>query len=208
MGLQPRSSVLERGVTIPPLPGRPPQLCQGCPHIDSYNAINKVIAELDPGRSNTAVSSDIGCYSLGAAPPYEAIESIVCMGASIGMARGAAEAGIKYAMAVIGDSTFLHSGITGLVDAVRSDVPMTAVILDNSAVAMTGCQETIVPSENLRQLILGLGAKTEHVLELEALPKFHEENVEKLKKEMEYQGLSVVIFQRECLEAIRKRRTK
>jgi indolepyruvate ferredoxin oxidoreductase alpha subunit len=130
------------------------------------------------------------------------------MGASIGMARGAAEAGIKYAMAVIGDSTFLHSGITGLVDAVRSNAPMTAIILDNSVVAMTGCQETIVPSENLAQLILGLGLKPEHLLELEASPKFHEENVGKLKKEMEYQGLSVVIFRRECLEAIRKRRTK
>jgi indolepyruvate ferredoxin oxidoreductase alpha subunit len=208
LGLHPRPSVMDKGLTIPPLPGRPPQLCQGCPHIDSYNVINKVVEELDPGRLNTAVCSDIGCYSLGATPPYEAIESIVCMGASIGMARGAAEAGIKYAMAVIGDSTFLHSGITGLVDAVQANAPMTVIILDNSIVAMTGGQETIVPSENLKSLILGLGVKPEHLLELEALGKFHEENVGKLKKEMEYQGLSVAIFRRECLEAIRKRRNK
>jgi indolepyruvate ferredoxin oxidoreductase alpha subunit len=128
------------------------------------------------------------------------------MGASIGMARGAAEAGIKYAVAVIGDSTFLHSGITGLVDAVQADAPMTVIILDNSIVAMTGCQETIVPSENLGRLILGLGVKAERLLELETKPALVEENSARLKKEMEYEGLSVVIFRRECLEAFRKRR--
>jgi indolepyruvate ferredoxin oxidoreductase alpha subunit len=128
------------------------------------------------------------------------------MGASVGMARGAAEAGIKYALAVIGDSTFIHSGITNLVDAVEADAPMTVIILDNSVVAMTGCQETIIPSEKLVGLILGLGIKPEHLLELEAKPNLIEENAARLKKEMEYCGLSVVIFKRECLEAFRKRR--
>ena len=206
LGLPPRPGV---AIPIPELPGRPPQLCRGCPHGDSYDVINKVVAELDPAQNHpqTAICSDIGCYSLGAAPPYSSIESIVCMGASIGMARGAAEAGINYAISVIGDSTFLHSGITGLVDAVQSEVPMTVIILDNSIVAMTGCQKTIVPSENLKELILGLGVKPEHLLELEASGRFLEENAGKLKKEMEYRGLSVVIFKRECLEAFRKRRS-
>jgi indolepyruvate ferredoxin oxidoreductase alpha subunit len=113
---------------------------------------------------------------------------------------------VKYAIATIGDSTFLHSGITALVDAIRSDAPMTAIILDNSIVAMTGCQETIVPSEKLKELILGLGINAEHCLELEASGRFFEENVTKLKKEMEYPGPSVVIFRRECLEAFRKRK--
>ncbi|MDR0475909.1 MAG: indolepyruvate ferredoxin oxidoreductase [Treponema sp.] len=208
LGLAERPNVLTAGVSIPDLPGRPPQLCQGCPHADSYRAVNKAIAELDPSEnhSNTAVCSDIGCYSLGAAPPYSAIESIVCMGASIGMARGAAEAGIKYALAVIGDSTFIHSGITGLVDAVEANAPITAVILDNSSVAMTGCQETIISSEKLAGLILGLGVNPDHLLELETKPQFIEENAARLKKEMEYRGLSVVIFKRECFEALRKRR--
>ena len=213
LGLPPRSSVLDtglnlQGMSISELPGRPPQLCQGCPHGDSYQTLNKVVAELDPapGHPETAICSDIGCYSLGASPPYSAIESIVCMGASIGMARGAADAGIKYAAAVIGDSTFLHSGITGLVDAVQADVPMTVIILDNSSVAMTGCQETIVPSADLRALILGVGVKPEHLLELEAVGRLFGENTAKLKKEMEYRGLSVVIFRRECLESFRKRR--
>jgi indolepyruvate ferredoxin oxidoreductase alpha subunit len=129
------------------------------------------------------------------------------MGASVGMARGASETGIKYALAVIGDSTFLHSGITNLVDAVQADTPMTVIILDNSVVAMTGCQETIIPSEKLTSLILGLGVKPEHLLELETKPNLIEENAAKLKNEMEYQGLSVLIFKRECLEAFRKRRT-
>jgi indolepyruvate ferredoxin oxidoreductase alpha subunit len=155
-----------------------------------------------------AVCSDIGCYSLGAAPPYSAIESIVCMGASVGMARGAAEAGIPYALAVIGDSTFIHSGIPGLIDAVQAGTPLTIIILDNSTVAMTGCQPTMVPPEKLRDLILGTGLDPGHLLELEAKKPLLEENAAKLQKEVEYRGLSVVIFRRECLEAARKRRKK
>ena len=210
LGLPARPSVLNSDLKIPELPGRPPQLCKGCPHGDSYLAINKALAELGSGQGfpDAAITSDIGCYSLSAAPPYSSIESIVCMGASVAMARGAAEAGIKYAVATIGDSTFLHSGITGLVDAVSANAPMTLVILDNSIVAMTGCQETVIPSEKIKDLVLGLGVNPEHLVVLEAKGQFQEENVAKLKKEFEYRGLSVVIFRRECLEAFRKRNKK
>ena len=210
LGLPAQSSVLDSGLNIPELPGRPPQLCKGCPHADSYLAINKALAELGSGQGfpDSAITSDIGCYTLSALPPYSAVESCVCMGASVAMARGAAEAGIKYAVATIGDSTFLHSGMTGLVDAVGSNAPMTLIILDNSIVAMTGCQETIVPSEKLKDLVLGLGVNPEHLLELEAKAQFQDENVTKLKKEFEYRGLSVVIFRRECLEAFRRRNKK
>jgi indolepyruvate ferredoxin oxidoreductase alpha subunit len=209
LGLPPRSSVLDSGIKIPELPGRPPQLCQGCPHGDSFLTINKALADLGTGQGypDAAITSDIGCYSLAAAPPYSSVETCVCMGASIGMARGAADAGIKYAVATIGDSTFLHSGTTALVDAVQADTPMTLIILDNSVVAMTGCQETIVPSGELKNLILGLGVKPEHLLELEARTQLIDENSKLLKKEIEYRGLSVVIFRRECLEAFRKRRS-
>jgi indolepyruvate ferredoxin oxidoreductase alpha subunit len=194
-------------LNISQLPGRPPQLCTGCPHADSYETINRAAAELDPapGRPNVAVNSDIGCYSLGAAPPYSAIESIVCIGASIGMARGAADAGIPYAFAVIGDSTFIHSGITALIDAVRADTPMTVIILDNSTVAMTGCQPTAVPSDRLKALILGTGLDPAHYAELETRKQNVEENAARLKQEAQYRGLSVVVFRRECLEAARKR---
>jgi indolepyruvate ferredoxin oxidoreductase alpha subunit len=128
------------------------------------------------------------------------------MGASVGMAKGASDAGIKHALAVIGDSTFLHSGITGLIDAVAADTPMTLIILDNSIVAMTGCQETMLPSAKLRALLLGIGVKPEHLLELEAKRQLIDANAASLKKEIEYRGLSVVVFKRECLEALRKKR--
>jgi indolepyruvate ferredoxin oxidoreductase alpha subunit len=189
------------------LPARPPQLCQGCPHADSFEAIKKVTESLDPrpGHPDVGINSDIGCYSLGASPPYSVPESIVCMGASVGMAKGAAEAGLKYSLGIIGDSTFIHSGITALIDAVSADTPMTLIILDNSSVAMTGCQPTILPSEKLKQLILGCGVKPDRLLELEAKKQHVDENAAKLKIEIEHRGLSVVIFRRECLEAFRKR---
>jgi len=192
------------------LPARPPQLCTGCPHCDSYEAIKKAVAAIDPrpDHPDVGINSDIGCYSLGATPPYSVPESIVCMGASVGMAKGAAEAGLKYSLAVIGDSTFIHSGLTALIDAVSADTPMTLVILDNSSVAMTGCQPTILPSEKLKQLILGCGVKPERLLELEAKKQLVEENALKLQAEIEHRGLSVVVFRRECLEAFRKRQKK
>jgi len=203
LGLPPRNALKINTIDLPP---RPPQLCQGCPHTDSYEAINRAVAELDarPGHPDVAVNSDIGCYSLGAAPPLSAIESIVCMGACIGMAKGASDAGLKYTVAVIGDSTFIHSGITALIDAAASDTPTTVIILDNSSVAMTGCQPTIVASEKLVNLILGCGVKPERLLRLEAKRHLIEENSVKLKAEIEHRGLSVVIFKRECLEALRK----
>jgi len=205
LGLPPRQSINAK-INISSLPPRPPVLCQGCPHTDSYNAINKAVNSLDPrpGHPDVGINSDIGCYSLGATPPLSAIESIICMGACVGMAKGASDAGLKYSLAVIGDSTFIHSGITPLIDAAEADIPMTLIILDNSVVAMTGCQPTIVPSGKLKNLILGCGVKPEHMLELDTRPNLVEENAVKLKAEIEHRGLSVVIFKRECLEALRK----
>ena len=208
LGLADRECILNHGIELPELPGRPPQLCQGCSHRDSYEVLNRAVADLDgtEGNINTAICADIGCYSLGAGPPYNSIESIVCMGASVAMARGAAEAGMKYAITVIGDSTFMHSGITCLVDAIQAKAAMTVLILDNSAVAMTGCQDTIIPSEQLPDFIKGLGVDKEHIRVLEAHSKNFDENLECLKNEMEYRGLSVIIFRRVCVEAFRKQR--
>jgi indolepyruvate ferredoxin oxidoreductase alpha subunit len=199
LGLPPRPVL---AADVPALPGRPPQLCQGCPHADSYETIKRATADLD----SVAVTSDIGCYALGALPPYGVPETIVCMGASVNMAKGAADAGIKHTIGVIGDSTFLHSGITPLIDAIAADTPMTLVILDNSIVAMTGCQDTMLGSARLPQVILGLGVDPDHLLELEAKKPLLEANVAALRKEIEYRGLSVVIFRRECLEAFKKRK--
>jgi len=189
-----------------PLPGRPPQLCQGCPHGDSYQAIKEAVSGYDP--ATVSINADIGCYALGALPPFSVPETLVCMGASISMAGGAADAGIEYAIGVIGDSTFYHSGLTGLVDAVSMHRAVTVVILDNSIVAMTGCQETILPSPKLRAVVEGIGVEPEHVVVIEASKMKLAENVEAIRRELEYRGPSVIIARRECLEAFRLRKKK
>ena len=181
---------------------RPPQLCSGCPHGDSYKAIKAALAAFDDGL----VTSDIGCYTLGALPPYSAIESCVCMGASVGMAKGASDAGFRPAVAVIGDSTFLHSGITGLIDAVSSDADMTLVILDNETVGMTGGQPTMLPSSRIKDIVLGLGVDPSHCHVLDAHPRHAGPNADVLKQEMTHRGLSVVIMVRECIETAKTRR--
>jgi indolepyruvate ferredoxin oxidoreductase alpha subunit len=130
------------------------------------------------------------------------------MGASVGTAKGAAEAGLKPAVAVIGDSTFYHSGIPSLVDAVSANAAMTLVILDNCTVAMTGGQETILPSSKLETVVRGLGVDPAHIKTLVPNKKNHEENVAVLKKEIEYQGISVILSVRECIEETKRRLKK
>ncbi|MFH1161615.1 MAG: thiamine pyrophosphate-dependent enzyme [bacterium] len=189
------------GFPVPDLVvGRPPSLCSGCPHIDSYNALNEALATLPKGR----VFSDIGCYTLGALKPYEAINSCVDMGASITMAKGAADAGMVPAIAVIGDSTFTHSGMTGLLDAVFEKSPITVLILDNATTAMTGGQDSPAFGR-LEDICKGLGVEEEHIRVLRPLKKFHEENVKILEEELAYPGVSVIIPRRECIVSIDKR---
>ncbi len=185
------------------LPARPPQLCKGCPHRDAYEALKRAVA----GYADPVITSDIGCYTLGVLPPVSAGESCVCMGASIGMARGAAEAGLHPAVAVIGDSTFLHSGVTPLMDCVSSGARVTVLVLDNQIVAMTGLQKTALPSSRLADVAIGVGVDPAHVRVLEAHPKNLDEMTRVLREEIEYPGPSVVIAHRECLEAARKRKT-
>lgn len=193
-----------RGVVRPDLalPSRPPQLCRSCPHGDAYDALRRALE----GFERPVVTSDIGCYTLGVLPPYSEGESCVCMGASIGMARGAAEAGLRPVVAVIGDSTFLHSGLPPLMDAIAADTDMTVLILDNQTVAMTGAQPTIVPSERLEPIVLGLGADPRHCHTVQSHPKQVDRIAAVLRGEIEHRGLSVVIAHRECLEAARKRK--
>ncbi len=191
-------------VEPPPLrlPARPPQLCRGCPHADSYHAIREAIATFD----DAVVTADIGCYTLGALPPYSAIESCVCMGASVAMARGASDAGLRPALGVIGDSTFLHSGITSLLDAAAAGADMTLVILDNGTVGMTGAQPTIAPGGTLERIVLAVGVEPEHLQVVDAHPRKTKEIAAVLRREMEHRGTSVVIARRECLESIKQRK--
>jgi len=179
---------------------RPPSLCPGCPHIDSYNAINEALLPYTKGR----VFADIGCYTLGALPPYNAINSCVDMGASVTMAKGASDAGLRPAVAVIGDSTFTHSGMTGLLDAVTDKTPITLFIFDNGTTAMTGGQNS-AGTGRLDQICLGLGVEKEHVREMKPLKKNHDDMVNLIKEELEYQGVSVIISKRECIVELNKR---
>jgi indolepyruvate ferredoxin oxidoreductase alpha subunit len=192
----------KRDISEFPMAGRPPQLCLGCSHADTYRALNEAL-ESHP-ESN--VFSDIGCYTLGALPPYNAIQSCVCMGASVSMAKGGAEAGVYPSVAVIGDSTFAHSGITPLLAASAANTNMTVFILDNATVAMTGGQPTFLSGDKLTKVIEGMGVAKEHIRVIIPLPKNHEENVQIMKQELDYPGLSVVIAARECVQEARKKK--
>jgi len=185
----------------PALPGRPPQLCAGCPHIDSYGALRDAASDF----GLKLITSDIGCYTLGAMPEYQAIESCVCMGASVGMAKGASDAGLRPAIAVLGDSTFLHSGMQPLLDAIAHNTPMTLLILDNKTTGMTGGQPTIAASSHLRDLVIGLGVNPEHVHVMTTHRTEHAKNTALLKQEIGYMGLSVMILVRECIETAKRK---
>ena len=179
---------------------RPPALCQGCGHRDVYDALNKVAAEYDDAR----IFGDIGCYTLGALPPFRAIDSCVDMGASITMAKGAADAGIHPAIAVIGDSTFTHSGMTGLLDAVNDKSNITVIISDNLTTAMTGGQDS-AGTNKFEAICLGLGVEPEHVRVVVPLPKNMEEITQIIRQEIEYKGVSVIIPRRECIQTLTRK---
>ncbi|HOP04460.1 MAG TPA: thiamine pyrophosphate-dependent enzyme [Tenuifilaceae bacterium] len=180
---------------------RPPSLCVGCGHRDVYTDLNEALKEYGTGR----VFSDIGCYTLGALPPFNAINSCVDMGASITMAKGAADAGLVPAVAVIGDSTFTHSGMTGLLDAVNENSPITVIISDNSTTGMTGGQDSSALGR-IVDICKGIGVHSDHIKVLTPLKKFHEENVKVMKEELAYQGVSVIIPQRECIQTFARRK--
>ncbi len=189
------------GLEVPPIvKSRPPSLCKGCPHIYSYNALNEALEDYSKGR----VFSDIGCYTLGALEPYGAINTCVDMGASITMAKGAADAGFQPAVAVIGDSTFTHSGMTGLLDAIIDQTPITVMILDNATTAMTGGQQSSATGK-LEDICQGLGVSPDHIHVINPMPKSHNENLNIIRKELNYQGVSVIIPRRECIQTVARK---
>jgi len=190
------------GENIPEIvKSRPPSFCKGCGHADMFNSLIEAVKPFGPGR----VFSDIGCYTLGALPPYNAINSCVDMGASITMAIGAADAGLFPSIAVIGDSTFTHSGMTGLLDAVTKNSPVTIIISDNSTTGMTGGQKSQATGR-IEKICSGIGVDPEHIKVIIPLRKNHEENVLILGEEFAYRGVSVVIASRECIQTATKRK--
>ncbi len=177
---------------------RPPVLCPGCPHRGAFMALKKL---------GVAVTGDIGCYTLGVMEPLNALDTCICMGASIGNAIGMekVKGSEKGTVAVIGDSTFLHSGLTGILDAVWNQSNVTVIILDNRATAMTGGQQhpatgkTLMgveaPKLNLVELVKALGVK--NVRELD--PYDFDGVLNAIKTEMATPGPSVIITTRPCV---------
>jgi indolepyruvate ferredoxin oxidoreductase alpha subunit len=180
------------GITMLP---RPPMMCVGCGHRTVFAALKQL---------KVTVSGDIGCYTMGALPPYEAEHTTFCMGASIGVAIGLEQAGHKDVVAIIGDSTFVHSGIPPLIDAVYNKSNLTLVILDNSATGMTGSQQNSSSGKN----VMGQDAPK---LDIEALCHAcgiekvevvdtweRKEIVNTLRRSMSHKGPSVVIARGDC----------
>ena len=201
LGIEPKAVFTVPDIVV----NRPPSLCKGCGHRDLYAALTKVMSSF----AEHHVFSDIGCYTLGALEPFNAIHTCVDMGASITMAKGAADAGLRPAVAVIGDSTFTHSGMTGLLDAINDGSPLTVIIADNDTTAMTGGQQSSATGSRLLNICRGLGIEEQHLRTIIPLKSNLEENIRVLKEEITYEGLSVVIAQRECIEtAARKKRSK
>jgi indolepyruvate ferredoxin oxidoreductase alpha subunit len=196
LGLEKPTQIVVSDIVTP----RPPSLCPGCGHNDVFVALNQVMAEFGPGR----VFSDIGCYTLSALPPLNAINSCVDMGASITMAKGAADAGMKHVVAFIGDSTFTHSGMTGLLDCVAENTPVTVIISDNDTTGMTGGQKS--QAENrLFQICKGIGVDEKHIRTFVPLKKNHEEAVKIIREELLYEGVSVIIPHRECVRTLERK---
>jgi indolepyruvate ferredoxin oxidoreductase alpha subunit len=182
----------------PQAPGRPPVLCAGCPHRASFHVLRKL---------KLTVTGDIGCYTLGSAPPLSAIDTCVCMGASVGMSHGMELANPEFkgkTVAVIGDSTFLHSGITGLMDVVYNGGSTTLIILDNRITAMTGHQQnpgtghTLMGQPatevDLEALVKALGVKRVQVVDPVNIGAFEKA----VKEEIAAAEASVIIARRPC----------
>ena len=192
------------------LPPRPPNMCPGCPHRGLFYNLN---------RLKVFVSGDIGCYTLGALPPLTAMDTCVCMGASVGMAHGMAKAlgqdGLGKAVAVIGDSTFIHSGLTSLINTVYNQSYSTVIILDNRITAMTGQQPNPASGSTIMgepanaidfpELCRAIGVK--HVRTVN--PHNIEATYAVLKEEIERPEPSVVITRFPCvLTPAEKKRPK
>ncbi len=181
------------------IPVRPPVMCPGCPHRGTFYVLKKL---------KLTVNGDIGCYTLGALPPMEAMDTCVCMGASIGMAHGMEKARgrdfSRKTVAVIGDSTFIHSGITGLIDIVYNKGNSTVIILDNSITGMTGHQENpttgfTIKGEPTRQVDLVKLANAIGIDRVRVADPFDLNEFEKVvKEEVEADEPSLIIAQRPC----------
>ena len=183
---------------IPDLPGRPPNLCAGCPHRAMYYAIKKVYGP------DAIYPSDIGCYTLGLLPPLSMADIVICMGASVGSSCGIAKATDQKVVSFIGDSTFFHAGIPALINAVHNNHRFTLAILDNGTTAMTGHQphpgvDTAPMGVDTKQISIESvvrGCGVEHVQVVNPLQV--KKSTEAAQASKEFDGISVIISQELC----------
>jgi len=188
----------EAAIDLQNLPVRPPVLCAGCPHSAAYFAVNKAT------NRKAIFASDIGCYTLGVAPPYNAADLLVCMGSSVGTAGGLAKVNEQPVIAFIGDSTFFHSGIPGLINGVHNGHKFLLMILDNRTTAMTGHQPhpgsdtgpscCDITSVSIEEVVKGCGVRWLRVVD----PYDIKTTTETVKEALRQKGVSVIIARREC----------
>ena len=186
---------------IPELPQRPPTLCAGCSHRATYYAVKKAAEGMD-----AIYPTDIGCYTLGFLPPLAMADFLICMGSSVGTACGFSKVTGKKVIAFIGDSTFFHAGIPGLINAVFNNHNFTLVILDNGTTAMTGHQPH--PGVDMKQLNLnGYGhVSIEEIVKAVGVshvavirPYRVKKSIDAIKEALNYKGVSVVISKEMCI---------
>jgi len=191
------------------LPSRPPILCAGCPHRASFYLIRKV------GGEKALYPTDIGCYALGIAPPLNVGDIMICMGASVGMAQGINRATDKDTIAIVGDSTFFHAAIPGLVNAVYNNSKIVVAVLDNLTTAMTGHQPhpgtgktgMQTPSERILVEKIAEGCGVKYVKVVDPFKTKETETI--LKEALKHEGPSVIVFRAPCaLLAVREKRRK
>jgi indolepyruvate ferredoxin oxidoreductase alpha subunit len=203
-----------KGETIPstvlelsdraPLPTRPPNLCPGCPHRMTYYAVKQAVGD------DAIFANDIGCYALGFFPPYQTADSTICMGASVSMPAGYSTVTDQRVIAFIGDSTFFHSGMTGLVNAVFNNHKFTLIILDNGITAMTGHQPSPAMDTELtgqpmthisiEKVVEGLGVQHIQVVK----PKNLKKTTAALEAALAHDGVSVIVSREPCPLHIRR----
>lgn len=188
---------------VPPIPQRPPTLCAGCSHRATYYEVRKAAEELG---IETIYPSDIGCYTLGLLPPLSMADYLICMGSSTGTAGGFSKASGRKVVSFIGDSTFFHSGLSGLINAVFNRHDFTLVILDNGTTAMTGHQPH--PGVDMSQMKMeGFGrVSIEAVVRALGVPHVTvikpykvKKSIEAIKEALQFKGVSVVISQELCV---------
>jgi len=181
----------QHAVAVPELPARPPVLCPGCPHRTSFYMVNRVFGK------GTVYCGDIGCYTLGYGAPLHACDVLLCMGSSISQASGIARLTGRRTVAYIGDSTFFHSGLPALVNAVQAEDEITVVILDNYITAMTGFQPSPATRDGaaIEQAARGLGVRDV----FSANPFDEEAALTALRQAQRGTGVNVVVFHAPCV---------